>query len=107
MKYLVAIAFVCLTLISCNKTETAVDVEAQLKADSLQAAVDSIAELRKLHSLTTGQHIHAPGSDLAEVAHQDLAKKRRLQNKQRSIAESKRRATEAHALQLAKAFENE
>lgn len=107
MKYLVAIAFVCLSLISCNKTESAVDTQAQLKADSLQAAVDSIAELRKLHSLTTGRHIHAPGSDLAEVAHQDLARKRRLLNRQKSIAESRKRATKAHALQLAKVFEDE
>jgi hypothetical protein len=80
-------------LLGCgNKEGETVSSEAEIKADSLQSVADSLAELRRLHSLNTGQHIHAPGSNVAEAAHQDPVKKKRMRKSQIANRESREKA---------------
>ncbi len=83
---------VTLLLACSNKEGEIVSSKAEMQADSLQAVADSLAVQRRLHSQTTGQHIHAPGSNLAEAAHQDPAKKRRMRKNQIANRESRRKA---------------
>ncbi len=92
MKKILLLMTITLLLACGNKEGDTVSSDAEIKADSLQAAADSLAELRRLHSLNTGQHIHAPGSNLAEAAHQDPAKKKRMRKSQIANRASREKA---------------
>lgn len=97
---------ILITLSSCNKQDTTSEqvekTREELLADSLQNAADIIAEKKRLHSLMTGRHIHKPGDNLAETAHQNLPQKERLRNYTNKYRESKKIAARAHAERLSK-----
>lgn len=85
-------------LLSCGKeNEQAFISPEELTADSLQNYADSLAKLRRLHSQYSGRHIHAPGSDLAEAAHQNIPGKRRMRNYANKQKESRKQAAAVHA----------
>lgn len=107
MKYLISISFLLL-LLSCQSGEiqNAVSDE-EFTADSLRAAADSIAELRRLHALQPGNHVHAPGSDLAAAAHQDPAKLKRMRQAMKENRSAGRAAGKARAQRLAMTMKQE
>lgn len=97
-----AIIITLMLLMACNKTEdNAVSTDAEMRADSLQLVADSLMKARELHAMTTGQHVHAPGSNLAAAAHQDPAKIRRMRRSAISSRADRKAAARARAKRFA------
>lgn len=46
--------------------------------DSLKTVSDSIMDARRMHAMYQGQHVHNPGDNLAQVAHQDPERDRMI-----------------------------
>lgn len=96
-----------LILLSCNnKNEEAVvpevtDEQLALQ-DSLQAVTDSIAGVRRMHAMYSGQHVHNPTDDLAAVAHQDPELDRQIR---RSIRDNRGRQLKVYEEQNKKMFD--
>lgn len=112
MKYVLPLLILAL-FFSCTKNsseqkgseDTAVLSKAdslQSMADSLEAVTDSIANARYMHSQIQGMHLHDPNANLAEVAHQDPAKTRRIR---RSIYKNKEKRAEAYRNQTQRMME--
>lgn len=104
MKLLLSI-FVVTLLLSCDQPDEQVFLSPEeIRADSLRNYADSIAELRRLHSLFSGRHVHAPGSDLAQAAHQNIPGKRRMRTVANRERESRAQAAAFHAERVAVAL---
>lgn len=101
---LLALTFVFSSCNKSNEPQTTVKSKEEILADSLQNAADIIAEKKRLHSLMTGRHIHKPGDNLAETAHQNLPQKERMRKFVNENRESKKIAARAHAERLSKAL---
>ncbi len=104
MKNSFLLTLVILLAIGCDSNDTPSPdspiSESQQIADSLQQVADSIAERRELHTAYQGGHIHAPGSDLAEAAHQDPNKIDRVRATQVDQAESRSAAAAARGQRI-------
>lgn len=111
MKLFLPLLLILASLFSCTKTEPADSAanQAALNADSLQsiadsleAVTDSIANARYMHSQIQGMHLHDPNANLAEVAHQNPARTRRIR---KSIYENKEKRAEAYRNQTQRMME--
>lgn len=112
MKYFLPLLLVLAALFSCTKdkqkndsaqTQAAEKADSlQSMADSLEAITDSIANARYMHSQIQGTHLHDPNANLAEVAHQDPAKTRRIR---KSIYKNKEKRAQAYKNQTQRMME--
>lgn len=104
---LIILLLTTLIFLSCNKkneeTVTAEATQEQLTMeDSLLSVADSIADVRRMHAVYQGQHVHNPSDDLAAVAHQDPELDRQIR---RSIRDNRERQLEVYEDQNKKMFD--
>ncbi len=82
MRYYTLVLFFAVFL-SCSKksddSEPVAVTETQFALeDSLNSVVDSISDVKRMHAVYQGQHVHNPNDNLAAVAHQDPERDRQI-----------------------------
>lgn len=106
MKFLMLL-FLLLLMFSCENSENPLVVtQDDITADSLEQVADSLMKAREMHALTSGAHIHAPGSNLAATAHQNPEKKKRMRRNEIKSREARKAAARARAKRFSVTMKN-
>ncbi len=106
MRFYILVLFLALFLSCSKKTDDSTSVvvtETQLALeDSLNTVVDSLSDVKRMHAVYQGQHVHNPNDNLAAVAHQDPERDRQIR---RSIRNNRDRQLEVYEDQNKKMFD--